>query len=107
MVSRLNKNNPYTHIGAARQAYIDVRPQYPESLIDSLEINSDSTVLDVGAGTGKLTAQLYSRTKKYGHLNQLQNLRKPFFKFYHIFHVKNLLPQLRKKPHFRVEYLIA
>lgn len=56
--------NPYQYIEDKGKAYIDVRPEYPEALIDLLGICKESKIVDIGAGTGKLTAQLWKRTKK-------------------------------------------
>ncbi|HWC31675.1 MAG TPA: class I SAM-dependent methyltransferase [Actinomycetota bacterium] len=48
--------------GAAAEAYDRARPDYPDQAIDrliqELEINRAATLLDLAAGTGKLTRQL-------------------------------------------------
>lgn len=49
-------------MGDAAQAYLDVRPGYPDWVADHLKIGCDDMVLDVGAGTGKLTAQLIGKS---------------------------------------------
>lgn len=60
----MKTQNPYQYIEDKGKAYIDVRPEYPEALIDLLGICKESKIVDIGAGTGKLTAQLWKRTKK-------------------------------------------
>ena len=54
--------NPFAAAGESTRAYIDVRPGYPAAILDRLGIDHDDAVLDVGAGTGKLTAQLAQRS---------------------------------------------
>ena len=47
--------------GAAADAYERGRPGYPEAAIDWLLPDAATVVLDLGAGTGKLTRQLVAR----------------------------------------------
>ncbi|WP_164712443.1 class I SAM-dependent methyltransferase [Trueperella bialowiezensis] len=72
--------NPFASVGAAAQAYIDVRPNYPEAVLDSLNIDRDSVVLDVGAGTGKLTAQLAERSAHVWAVEPAADMRAAFAK---------------------------
>lgn len=71
--------NPYAHIEDLGQSYIDVRPGYPDTLIDSLGINRESKVIDIGAGTGKLTAQLLERTQLVWALEPSTEISSGFF----------------------------
>ena len=50
--------NPFLQIGGGAAAYRDVRPSYPADIISQLPLSSHTPVADIGAGTGKLTAQL-------------------------------------------------
>jgi SAM-dependent methyltransferase len=47
--------------GAAADAYERARPSYPEAAIDWLLPRSARRILDLGAGTGKLTRQIRAR----------------------------------------------
>src|SRR3982751_2881891 len=47
--------------GAAAGAYDRARPSYPDEVVDWLLEGVDGPVVDVGAGTGKLTAALAAR----------------------------------------------
>ncbi|MFC6879246.1 MULTISPECIES: class I SAM-dependent methyltransferase [Actinomadura] len=47
--------------GAAAGAYEPGRPQYPAEAVDWLVAGTGHRVLDLGAGTGKLTRQLRAR----------------------------------------------
>lgn len=51
--------NPFARAGSSVSTYVDVRPGYPTSALEGLVFDSD-VVVDVGAGTGKLTATLAS-----------------------------------------------
>lgn len=70
--------NPFLAAGVSAQAYIDVRPGYPEQILDLLSIKRDDAVLDVGAGTGKLTAQLYERSSHVIAVEPSADMRKAF-----------------------------
>ncbi|TBW20983.1 class I SAM-dependent methyltransferase [Arcanobacterium bovis] len=50
--------NPYAHMDGPAQSYVDVRPSYPQQIIERLGLNPGAKVLDIGAGTGKLTQML-------------------------------------------------
>jgi SAM-dependent methyltransferase len=49
--------------GEAAAAYERGRPEYPEAIIDWLLADGPSTVVDLGAGTGKLTRGLVGRVE--------------------------------------------
>ena len=59
------KEAPPDAFGNSAREYELGRPQWPEELIDrvvaDLDLGADSTVLDLGAGTGKLTRSLAPR----------------------------------------------
>ena len=59
------KEAPADAFGNSAREYELGRPRWPEELIDrvagKLELGSDATVLDLGAGTGKLTRDLVPR----------------------------------------------
>ena len=59
------KEAPPDAFGNSAREYELGRPQWPEELIDrvvaDLDLGTDSTVLDLGAGTGKLTRSLVPR----------------------------------------------
>jgi len=61
----LAKEAPADAFGNSAREYELGRPRWPEELIDRvagvLELGSDATVLDLGAGTGKLTRDLVPR----------------------------------------------
>ena len=61
----LAKEAPPDAFGNAAREYELGRPEWPEELIDrvvgALELGADATVLDLGAGTGKLTRALAPR----------------------------------------------
>jgi ubiquinone/menaquinone biosynthesis C-methylase UbiE len=61
----LAKEAPPDAFGNSAREYELGRPQWPEELIDrvvaDLDLGADSTVLDLGAGTGKLTRDLVPR----------------------------------------------
>jgi len=54
-------DDPALSFGAAAEAYDRARPPYPDEIVDWLLDGVAGPVLDVGAGTGKLTAALAAR----------------------------------------------
>jgi SAM-dependent methyltransferase len=55
--------------GAAAAAYDRGRPSYPRAAIDWLLDGSGRRVLDLGAGTGKLTRQFHLSPTLHEHIN--------------------------------------
>ena len=54
-------DDPGLSFGAAASAYDRARPPYPDEVVDWLLDDVDGPVVDIGAGTGKLTAALAAR----------------------------------------------
>jgi trans-aconitate methyltransferase len=48
----------------AAEEYERTRPDYPPEVLDALPLRKDAEVLDVGAGTGKLTRVLAQRYRR-------------------------------------------
>jgi SAM-dependent methyltransferase len=55
--------------------YERTRPDYPAALLDVLPLAASATVLDLGAGTGKLTRVLAARYRKVIAVEPLANMR--------------------------------
>ncbi len=55
--------------------YERTRPGYPPDLLDALPIGHDASVLDLAAGTGKLTRTLAARYAKVVAVEPLANMR--------------------------------
>lgn len=68
-----------TGYGAEAASYERGRPGYPDELVDlmlaELEIGSDSRVVDLGAGTGKLTQQVVDRVAWVGAVEPVAAMR--------------------------------
>lgn len=61
--------------GRAAEAYERGRPGYPEAAIDALGLPPTSVVLDLAAGTGKLTRQLVPRFAQVFAVEPLDRMR--------------------------------
>ncbi|QOR46191.1 class I SAM-dependent methyltransferase [Trueperella pecoris] len=57
-MSHPHSSNPFANAGESVPTYVDLRPGYSASALSSLGIEPHHVVVDVGAGTGKLTATL-------------------------------------------------
>jgi SAM-dependent methyltransferase len=55
--------------------YEQTRPTYPPALLDALPLDGDAAVLDLGAGTGKLTRVLAERYRDVTAVEPLANMR--------------------------------
>jgi SAM-dependent methyltransferase len=55
--------------------YERTRPDYPDALLDLLPLDADAAVLDLGAGTGKLTRVLARRYLDVTAVEPLPNMR--------------------------------
>ena len=55
--------------------YERTRPTYPAALLDALPLDADASVLDLGAGTGKLTRILARRYRDVTAVEPLANMR--------------------------------
>jgi SAM-dependent methyltransferase len=55
--------------------YERTRPTYPAEILDALPLGSDASVVDIGAGTGKLTRLLASRYREVTAVEPLANMR--------------------------------
>ena len=63
--------DPARSFDLAAEEYEATRPSYPEEVLDLLPVPSEATVLDLGAGTGKLTRVLAAR---YAHVIAVEPL---------------------------------
>jgi SAM-dependent methyltransferase len=57
------------------EEYEQTRPSYPPALLDALPLDADAAVLDLGAGTGKLTRVLAERYRDVTAVEPLANMR--------------------------------
>jgi SAM-dependent methyltransferase len=67
--------DPARSFDRAADEYEAARPDYPDALLDLLPVERSATVLDLGAGTGKLTRVL---ARRYAHViavEPLDNMR--------------------------------
>jgi SAM-dependent methyltransferase len=63
--------DPARSFDLAAEEYEATRPSYPDELLDLVPVARDATVLDLGAGTGKLTRVLVHR---YAHVIAVEPL---------------------------------
>jgi ubiquinone/menaquinone biosynthesis C-methylase UbiE len=63
--------DPARSFDRAAEAYEAARPDYPDALLELLPLPSEATVLDLGAGTGKLTRML---ARRYAHVFAVEPL---------------------------------
>jgi SAM-dependent methyltransferase len=66
---------PSRSFDRAAAEYEQARPGYPEGVLDLLPLAADATVLDLGAGTGKLTRLLTSRYARVVAVEPLDGMR--------------------------------
>ena len=57
------------------EEYERTRPTYPPAILDALPLGRDASVLDLGAGTGKLTRLLTARYREVTAVEPLANMR--------------------------------
>src|SRR4029453_5970646 len=57
----MNHSAPANSLGGAAHIYERGRPSYPAAALDWLLPSGTPRVLDLGAGTGKLTRQVHAR----------------------------------------------
>lgn len=67
--------DPARSFERAAEAYEAARPSYPDALLDRLPLAPAATVLDVGAGTGKLTRVLARRYARVLAVEPLDGMR--------------------------------
>jgi SAM-dependent methyltransferase len=66
---------PARSFDLAAEEYEATRPSYPDEVLDLLPIANDATVLDLGAGTGKLTRVLARRYARVIAVEPLDGMR--------------------------------
>jgi SAM-dependent methyltransferase len=66
---------PARSFDLAAKEYEATRPSYPEEILDLLPVANDATVLDLGAGTGKLTRVLARRYAQVIAVEPLDGMR--------------------------------
>ncbi len=67
--------DPARSFDLAAEEYEATRPSYPDEVLDLLPVASDATVLDLGAGTGKLTRVLARRYERVIAVEPLDGMR--------------------------------
>src|SRR5262249_26950580 len=67
--------DPARSFDRAAVQYERARPGYPAELLDLLPLGADAEVLDLGAGTGKLTRVLVDRYPRVVAVEPLDNMR--------------------------------
>jgi SAM-dependent methyltransferase len=67
--------DPARSFERAAEEYERVRPGYPTAVLDLLPLADDAEVLDLGAGTGKLTRVLMDRYRRVSAVEPLDGMR--------------------------------
>jgi SAM-dependent methyltransferase len=67
--------DPARSFDLAAEEYEATRPSYPDDVLDLLPVATDATVLDLGAGTGKLTRVLARRYARVIAVEPLDGMR--------------------------------
>jgi SAM-dependent methyltransferase len=67
--------DPARSFDRAAAEYERTRPEYPDAVLERLPVPADATVLDVGAGTGKLTRVLTRRYARVIAVEPLDGMR--------------------------------
>jgi SAM-dependent methyltransferase len=67
--------DPPRSFDRAADAYERTRPDYPDALLELVPVRADATVLDLGAGTGKLTRVLARRYRQVIAVEPLDGMR--------------------------------
>jgi SAM-dependent methyltransferase len=67
--------DPARSFDRAAAEYERTRPEYPDAVLEHLPLPADATVLDVGAGTGKLTRVLARRYARVIAVEPLDGMR--------------------------------
>jgi ubiquinone/menaquinone biosynthesis C-methylase UbiE len=67
--------DPARSFDRAAEEYERVRPTYPAAVLDLLPLGTDAAVLDLGAGTGKLTRLLAERYRRVVAVEPLDGMR--------------------------------
>jgi SAM-dependent methyltransferase len=67
--------DPARSFDRAAEEYERARPGYPAELLDFLPLDDDAEVLDLGAGTGKLTRVLAARYRRVVAVEPLDGMR--------------------------------
>lgn len=67
--------DPARSFDRAAEDYERVRPGYPPQVLDLVPLGDDAEVVDLGAGTGKLTRVLAARYRRVGAIEPLDGMR--------------------------------
>ena len=68
--------DPAKSFDRAAEEYERTRPDYPDAVLDLVPVAADAEVLDVGAGTGKLTRVLARRYRRVAAVEPLDGMRR-------------------------------
>jgi SAM-dependent methyltransferase len=71
----LADDRPELSFDGVAHEYERTRPSYPPALLDALPLEPDASVLDLGAGTGKLTRVLAERYREVTAVEPLSKMR--------------------------------